>query len=312
MTRSGQILRLVLLLSSLFCSGSVLARIGIDGSRNLTVPLVWSGGDIVHSADLCVISTQEPNQSQGNTPVPYQVTTTSPPTFVLSSGANQIPFTAVWRDLAGTAVHSLSPGVPSGDIFTGRSAGCPPQTVNARLSVTFPESALLVAPPGTYTAAFMMWVESSGQGRPRVRLTVNYSLTITGVVRISHLDNINLGTFDGTNPLAATDSLCVFRNFTGPYGVRVTGDGAGGTFVLANGASQVPITVTWNDGAGAVALAPGVLLSNRAGAHTASPDCNGGAANNATLGVAASVAAMAGASAAGVHSGVLTVMVEVQ
>lgn len=296
----------------LFClgTGGAWARVGIDGSRTLTVPLVWSGGDIVYSTDICVISTQEPNSS-GTTPVPYQVTTTSPATFVLSSGANQIPFSAVWRDLAGSAVHTLSPGMPSGDIFTGLASGCPPRSPNARLIVTIPEAGMLVAPPGNYTAAFMAWIESSGQGRPRVRLTVNFSLTITGVVRISQLDNIPLGTFDGVSPLAASDGLCVFRNFSGPYGVRVTGDGSGGAFVLANGASLVPITVTWNDGTGAVTLTPGTLLSGRTGASQ-SPDCAGGAANNATLGVSAAVVDMSAASVAGIHSGVLTVLVEIQ
>lgn len=310
MTRYGMTWRTVLLMA-LLLSGEVSARVSIDGSRTLTAPLVWSGGNLVYTTDICAISTQEPNQS-GNTPVPYQVTTTSPATFVLSNGVNQIPFSAVWRDLAGSAVHTLSPGVPSGDIFTGIAQGCPPSSPNSRLTVTIPEAGLLVAPPGNYTAVFMVWVESSGQGRPRIRFTVNFSLTITGVVRISYLDNINLGTFDGINPLAVSDSLCVFRNFSGPYGVRVTGDGAGGAFVLANGASQVPIAVTWSDGTGAVALTPGALLSNRAGAYSASPDCAGGAANNATLGVSASVANMSAASAAGVHSGVLTVMVEIQ
>lgn len=311
MAAVGVMQRSILMLVLMFWMGTAFARIAIDGATTIAAPIVWSGGDINFSSDICVISTLEPNKS-GTTPVPYQVTTTSPATFVMTSGANQIPFTAVWRDLAGSAVHTLSPGAPSGDIFTGLASGCPPSSVNARLTVSITEASLLVAPPGNYTAAFMAWVESSGQGRPRIRLTVNLSLTITGVVRISQLDPINLGTFDGINPLAGSDSLCVFRNFAGPYGVRVTGQGVAGAFVLVNGASQVPVAVTWNDGAGAVTLAPGVLLSARSGAYILDPDCAGGGANNATIGVSATAANMGAATAAGVHSGVLTVMVEVQ
>lgn len=311
MNPGGLVWRSLMIFTLVFCWSDAFARIGISGPTTITAPLSWAGGDIVYSHDLCVLSTQEPNQS-GNTPVPYQVTTTSPATFVMTSGANQIPFTAVWRDLAGSVVHTLSPGAPSGDIFTGLASGCPPAVNNARLVISMPESSLLVAPPGNYTAVFMAWVESSGQGRPRIRVTVNLSLTINGVVRISQLDPINLGTFDGINPLAGSDSLCVFRNFAGPYGVRVTGQGAAGAFVLVNGASQVPVVVTWNDGAGAVTLAPGVLLSARSGAYILDPDCAGGGANNATIGVSATAANMGAATAAGVHSGVLTVMVEVQ
>lgn len=292
-------------------AGEALARIGLDTPKDIVATLVWSGGDLVYNTDICVVSTQQPNVSQGSTPVPYQVTTISPTTFVLTNGASQIPFSAVWRDLAGSAVHTLAPGVPSGDIFTGLGTGCPPQPLNARLTVTFPESALLVAPPGTYTAAFMMWVESSGQGRPRIRQTINFSLTITGVVRISQLNDIHLGTFDGLSDLVASDSLCVFRNFPGAYGVRVSGQGAGGAFVLVNGTSQVPAAVTWNDGTGAATLAPGALLSGRANAYSADPDCAGGAANNAVLGVSVRAADMQVADP-GLHSGVLTVTVEVQ
>lgn len=311
MNPGGMVWRSLMILTLVLCWSDAFARIGISGPTTIAAPLNWAGGDIVYSHDFCVLSTQEPNQS-GNTPVPYQVTTTSPATFVMTSGANQIPFTAVWRDLAGSAVHTLSPGAPSGDIFTGLASGCPPASANARLIISMPEASLLVAPPGNYTAVFMAWVESSGQGRPRIRVTVNLSLTINGVVRISQLDPINLGTFDGINPLAGSDSLCVFRNFAGPYGVRVTGQGAAGAFVLVNGASQVPVAVTWNDGAGAVTLSPGVLLSARSGAYILDPDCAGGGANNATIGVSATAANMGAASTAGVHSGVLTVMVEVQ
>lgn len=291
-------------------AGGVSARVGLDTPKDIVATLVWSGGDLVYSTDICVISTQQPNQS-GNTPVPYQVTTIAPTPFVLSNGASQIPFSAAWRDLAGSAVRTLSPGVPTGDIFTGLAFGCPPQAANARLTVTFPESALLVAPPGTYTAAFMIWVESSGQGRPRIRQTINFSLTIAGVVRISQLNDINLGTFDGISNLAASDSLCVFRNFPGAYGVRVSGQGTGGAFVVVNGTSQVPVAVTWNDGTGAAALMAGALLSGRANAYSADPDCAGGAANNAVLGVSVLAIDMQVADP-GLHSGVLTVTVEVQ
>lgn len=297
----------VLLLLLVSWGGEAFARVDVS-PQTLTAPLVWSGGDLVYTYDYCILSTDEPDAT-GNTPVPYRMTAFTP--FSLASGANQIPFSVAWRDLYSAQTQTLSPGVPTLYIFSGSAPGCPAGN-NGRLIITIPEATLLAAPTGSYTASLIIEAGSSGQGQPQLQATVNMTLTISGLIRVSQLTDISLGIFDGINNLSGSDSLCVYGNFSGSYGVRVSGQGAGGAFVLVNGVSQVPFSVTWNDGTGAAALSPGTLLSGRAGAYIANPDCAGGAANNATLGVSATAVNMNAATATGVHAGLLTVTVEVQ
>lgn len=297
----------VLLLFPLLWAGGAFARVDV-APISLTAPLSWPGGDITYSHDYCILSTDEPNPS-GNTPVPYRMTALAP--FALASGANQIPFSVAWRDLYTAQTRTLSPGVPSAYVFSGAAPGCPSGN-NGRLIITIPEATLLAAPVGNYSATLSIEAGSQGQGRPKLLATVNLTLTIGGLIRVGQLTDINLGVFDGVNNLSASDSLCVYRNFAGGYGVRVSGQGAGGAFVLVNGASQVSFSVTWNDGLGAVVVSPGTLLSGRVGAYVASPDCAGGAANNATLGVNATAASMNAATTTGLHAGLLTVTVEPQ
>lgn len=296
-----------LLLLPLLWGGVAFARVDI-APLSLTAPLVWSGGDITYSYDYCIVSTDEPNPS-GNTPVPYRMTAFAP--FALASGASQIPFSVAWRDLYTAQTRTLLPGVATAYVFSGAAPGCPSGN-NGRVTITILEATLLAAPIGNYSATLIIEAGSQGQGRPKLQGTINLTLTIGGLIRIGQLTDISLGVFDGISNLSASDSLCVYRNFAGSYGVRVSGQGAGGAFVLVNGASQVVFDVTWNDGSGAAVVSPGALLSGRVGAYVASPDCAGGAANNATLGVSATAASMNAATATGLHAGLLTITVEPQ
>lgn len=303
----GMTWRTALLLLSLLWGGSVFARVDVSPLA-LTAPLAWSSGDLVYTANYCILSTDEPNPS-GNTPVPYRMTALAP--LSLASGANQIPYSVAWKDLYTGQTVPLSAGVPTAYVFSGATPGCPLGN-NGSLIITIPAATLTVTPPGTYTGTLTFEAGSSGQGRPKLQATVTMTLTVGGIIRVSQLNDMNLGIYNGVNGLSASDSLCVYRNFSGLYGVRVSGQGAAGAFVLVNGASQVPFSVTWNDGSGVMAMAPGVLLSGRANANTSSSDCLAGAANNAVLGVSATAANMNAATVTGPHSGTLTITVEVQ
>lgn len=306
MAFGGVTWRSVLLLPVLWGS-EAQARVDIAPTA-VTIPLAWSGGDLVVSRDFCVPSTQEPAPS-GTTIIPYRVIGNAP--FSLASGANQIPFSVIWQDLYAGQSRTLSPNVPTAFSFTGATAGCPSGN-NGRLMLTLPEASLYAAPPGAYTTNFVLDVENTGAGRKKFKTTVTLNLNLPGLIRISQLNDINLGIFDGINNMQASDTACVFRNLAGNYGVRVSGQGAGGAFVLVNGASQVPFSATWNDGTGAAMLTPNVLLSGRRNVYTASGDCAGGAANNATLGVSALAADINNATVTGAHVGQLTILVEMQ
>lgn len=274
------------------------------------MPLAWSGGDVQSSASFCVLSTQEPNPG-GNTPTPYNIRGFAP--FSLASGANTIPYTLSWQDLyvPASAPVSLTAGVQTTTGFSGAVAGCPLGN-NGRLNVLIAQSAVAAAPPGVYSGALLLEaITVDSQGRKIKQSTVNISLTLPWAIRVSQLNDINLGTFSGVTDLVGSDSLCVYRNSNAPYGVRVSGQGAAGAYVALNGTSQVPLQVSWNDGSGAVALLPGGLLSGRGNVYTAGLDCAGGAANNAVLSVTATATGMSAVNP-GQYTGILTVTVETQ
>lgn len=296
-------------MASLMLSGVASARVDMTPA---TVPmsLAWSGGDVQSSASFCVLSTQEPNPG-GSTPTPYNIRGFAP--FSLASGANTIPYSLSWQDLyvPTSAPVNLTAGVQTTAGFSGAVAGCPLGN-NGRLNVLIAQSAVAAAPPGVYSGALLLEaVTVDSQGRKIKQSTVNISLTLPWAIRVSQLNDINLGTFSGVTDLVGSDSLCVYRNSNAPYGVRVSGQGAAGAYVALNGMSQVPLQVSWNDGSGAVALLPGGLLSGRGNVYTAGLDCAGGAANNAVIAVTATAAGMSAVNP-GQYTGVLTVTVETQ
>lgn len=267
-----------------------------------TLSQTWPGsGNIVFIQDFCLRSTNGASNNGRN----YSLTPSAP--FTLSNGSNTIPFTATWRGTTGVT-STLNAGVGLVNL-PGAGVNCPGAN-NVRLTATVTAASLAAAPAGLYTRILQLTFDNAQAVPVVVPLTL--SISIGSYISLSQLTDINLGTFDGVNSLTGSDAVCVYRNVSGGYGVRASGQGAGGAFVLINGASQVSYSVSWNDGSGAAALLPGVLLSGRGNVNNTSLDCNAGAANNATLGVTVSAADMGAASSAGLHSGVLTLTLEIQ
>ena len=295
------------LCAALCFSGLAQARIDID-PRPLTLDLVWTGNTITVEQDFCVQSTAGANP-QNNTIIDYEVTITVP--LALTDGANQIPGNFSWVDLRTGVSTPLTAGAGTGVVMTGESQNCPGGN-NGRLVVQFPNTAITAVPPGFYTQTFDVTVSNNGGGRSRFTDNVTMNLNLPDSIRVSQVDDILLGTFNGFD-ITATESLCVFRASGGNYGVTVTGSGAGGAFELNNGTSVIPFSVSWNDGTGASPLTAGALLSTQVNSVTGTDTCNNGAINNATLGInllAADVDLFA--STPGAHSGTLTILVEMQ
>lgn len=285
---------------------SAIARIDITPMA-VTQVLNWNGGDLVAVQDFCVVSTSGA-QPQSTNVLPYRVEVAAP--FALLSGANQIAGSLQWQDLRTTAITQLAPDTPTAYDKTGDITNCPGGN-NGRLIATFPSAAIIAAPPGDYQGDFVITVSNTGGGRNSFASTLTLTLNLPDTVRISNLNDIDLGSYTGAD-LTAADSLCVYRASGLSYAVTATGSGPGGSFTLTDGAgSQVPFSASWNDGAGAVVLAPGVLLSGRTNSMAGSDTCNFGANNNAVLSVLVSAADLQLAPA-GSHSGVITLTVELE
>lgn len=137
--------------------------------------------------------------------------------------------------------------------------------------------------------------------------TVDISLDVNDLVRISNLTDINLGVFSGADAVG-TSAACVYRNGTGNYSLTASGDGTGGAFTLDDGAgTTVPYSVSYNDGSGAAPATAGALLGGLTGADPASDTC-GTTGNNGTIEVTVAAADAAGLPAA-TYAGTLTLLV---
>lgn len=287
--------------------------------RGATLAVTWTGGDIAATFDFCIVSVNGPVNSGTAPIIPYGVRASIGGTaqaFTIASGANIIPVTLAWRDLAVGANSVLSPFVYTPFTLTTGQTGdrrnCPNTGNNGRLLVNIPESAITPMPPGTYTRVFDVEVENAIGGGGPDRTTLTVSVVIPDSIRVSNINDIPLGIWSGIGDMVGSDSLCVFRAAGGIYGVRLSGSGPGGAFQLANGPSIIPYSVAWNDGSTNAVATANVMLNARAGAVAGSSTCNGGASDNATLTVTVLAADIAASTDSGVHSGVLTITVVTQ
>ncbi|MFL0810490.1 MAG: hypothetical protein K6L76_08755 [Agarilytica sp.] len=121
--------------------------------------------------------------------------------------------------------------------------------------------------------------------------TLDVDLIIPDLVRITDLDDIDLGTYTGTGTETGNDDMCVFRNGAGNYSVTVTtnkGDfrisrGSGGT-----AAEDIDFSAYWNDATtttGRAALTYNTALTTQTGAYTTDTDCDSGGSLNANFSV---------------------------
>ena len=289
------------------CTANAQAHIRTDPNA-FTTTFTWNGGDLNHSFALCVSSVQEPSP-QGNTPIDYAVEAQGP--FELVSGANSIPVTLAWGDLISGQEVTLQANLSTSEIFTGAARQCPGGN-NARLEVHASGTDIQAVPPGTYSNQFNFTATNSGRGKSSTNFTVSVDITIPNSIQITQIDDIALGTFDGSNNISRSDTLCVYQANGGQYAVTLTGSGNGGAFELISAGSSVPYAVSWNDGNGAQTATPGMPLAGMGNSRSGDPQCNGGASNNATVSVDVLANDIGAATSSGVHSGVLTIMVEMQ
>jgi hypothetical protein len=161
----------------------------------------------------------------------------------------------------------------------------------------------------TLSSATVM-AATQGTLGPNSTGTLNIELDIDPLVMVSNLGNIDLGNYSGAGNLTGSDSFCIYRNSTGPYGITMTGSGAGNAFLLSDGSNNLAYTVSFTN-ASANPMTAGSLLTAQTGANTTSTDCSAGTANNVSVGITVDNAALSSAPA-GTYLGVLTILVAVE
>lgn len=171
-----------------------------------------------------------------------------------------------------------------------------------------------VAAPMIFTAALLASQPAFSATQGSVGATssgsVDISVSIPQLTRISALNDIALGAWSGVGAMSGSDSLCVWTT-TGGYNITASGDGAGGAFTLDDGGgTTLPYTVEWADTAGAgsgTALTSGNALAGQTAAAT-STTCNSGASLDATVLVDIAEAALSSVTD-GAYTGTLTLVV---
>lgn len=243
-----------------------------------------SAGDVTMSGDFCVVSVQG-NVNQSTTATPYAAMAenrdaTPYELAAVGNGTDAVAVTVTFVDLVTSIPETLTPDVFTAQTKTG-AVGTPsdcPSGLNARLRIDITASALGQVSAGNYRGRFAFTAEG-GNGSETRTSNFTVDVTVPDLVRISQMDDIGLGTFDGINDAVGTDSICVYRNdASGAYAITATGDGAGSAFELADGGNVLPYQVEYDDGTGFVLMSAGGMPLNRANADPGAVDC-GGASN---------------------------------
>ena len=129
--------------------------------------------------------------------------------------------------------------------------------------------------------------------------SINISLTVKPMVRVSKLQDIVLSTVQG-NVAAGSSPLCVFTNGAAEYGVQAIGSGPAEAFLLTSDAGQVSYQVELIENAQRTRLHANTASdSHRAGLD---PSCSG---NNAQIAITISDTEVAPAT----YTGTLTLLV---
>jgi hypothetical protein len=142
--------------------------------------------------------------------------------------------------------------------------------------------------------------------------SLDITLTIPMLVRISGFTDIDLGTFDGTAPMSGQDGLCVWST-TGGYRLGASDGTSDGSFTLTGqtGSDSLVYGVEWEDEAGTrVALSEDLWagdVSTPLTTNASSASCEG--STNSNVYITISEAAIGGVGA-DTYTGTLTLTVE--
>ncbi len=147
--------------------------------------------------------------------------------------------------------------------------------------------------------------------------TTDISITIPSLVKISDLQDINLGTVSTVNgDIKGSTTACIYSNQPaaggsgGGYQVTANGNGAGNAFTVSDGANTLAYTAYWKPDTSAgdgTQVTSGSSLANQDGADTSSISC-AGTGLNAKFTVAFSQSNIA-AAPPGTYTGTATIVI---
>ena len=178
---------------------------------------------------------------------PYQLKVTdraAPPGYYMylnhndtNTGNARIQVFFRHRDIKGGATRQkLSDDVYDSHFNKGQLKKCGDGD-NSELQMMIPNSELAKARAGRFHGKFRVGVIGGRSGTATKRKNIEFSINISQSVRISGLDNINLGTWAGRGDIVDKESFCIYsNNSSAGYNVTVSSPQQDGTgnFRLAN------------------------------------------------------------------------------
>ncbi|MBD3649620.1 MAG: hypothetical protein HUJ31_19680, partial [Pseudomonadales bacterium] len=128
--------------------------------------------------------------------------------------------------LEGTGFELLSDGGYDIHPHLGQFKNCSNGN-NSEVTVTLNSTDLSVARGGTYTGSFRAEIRGGGTGTMTASVDFQVSITIASQVRISALDNVDLGGWMGVGGLTATETFCVYsNNAAAGYSITISSPGS--------------------------------------------------------------------------------------
>lgn len=262
---------------------------------------LWAMGDGTQSfshlncAGSADTKTKKPKAKDNRMPYRFQLTDlSSPPGYYLyldgddtNTGNARIYVQWQHRDVReGTAYEPLADGLYDNHAHLGQFRNCPDGD-NSEILATISSLELQKARAGSYQGQFEGQIIGGSKGTRTDAQTLSLSISVANIVRITALDNIGLGLWDGVNNMVGSETFCVYSNNTAAAyqltfsSSQMTG---AGEFRLADAGQTEYLTysVTFNDaiGAGAGTTIVGGVPVTGAGNNT-DPGCSG--TDNATV-----------------------------
>ncbi len=256
----------------------------------------WSpgAGQITASRDFCAVSVVGNRLTANNTNQlrPFGVTLEDLDAAAKGSifrlahadGGHFLSLELRLGDLRSGVEEALMPNSVTATDKTGDELGCPRGGPNGRLIVRLLGSDLTGARAGVYEGQFSLSINGGSNGSNTAATTFRIRVEIPDLVRISSLNDIELGFFPGSGDLSGSDALCVYRNDpAGAYLVEASGQGAGNAFVVVQNGMKLPFAVDYSDGSGDGwrPLTAGGVPVAAGNANATATDCGG--ATNASV-----------------------------
>lgn len=204
-----------------------------------------------------------------------------------NSGDERIALTAGHRSISINSYQTLTQGVYDTRNHAGDNRECPSAGNNAELKLDLDGSQLEQKLSGEYVGQFRLTILGGRDTMTEAFVDFQVRLSIvanSSGVKISGLDNLQLGQHSGLGDIQASEHFCVFSD-NGGYRMLVTGSNqqADGGFFLEGPVTgdAIPITVAFTASGNGTALNPVGSSPVTGVGNSSAQDCGG--TNNATL-----------------------------